>query len=208
MDDIKPVNTPYMGFWFRSRLEARYAVYFDALGIKYEYEKEGYSLGELGWYLPDFWLPQFNCWAEIKPINQWSTFCNDDFHLDNKVETIARSFRDNIAPIIVFGGIPTVGWNGMAYCYDMTDSSGGTYENQVGFDWCAMTAEAVLSFTDEDVRLLRGDRVLYTNGLMDTQWDYRCRDGLHRRTGSHFCYPIMKAANKAKSARFEHGGKA
>ena len=34
--------------------------------IKYEYEKEGYDLGELGWYLPDFWLPNHSYWIEIK----------------------------------------------------------------------------------------------------------------------------------------------
>ncbi len=51
---IKAIETIYNGYRFRSRLEARWAVFFDALGIKYEYEKEGYDLGELGWYLPDF----------------------------------------------------------------------------------------------------------------------------------------------------------
>jgi len=41
-------------------------VFFDALGIKWEYEKEGYDLGPAGWYLPDFWLPEQQCWVEIK----------------------------------------------------------------------------------------------------------------------------------------------
>lgn len=65
---IKPIETKYNGYRFRSRLEARWAVYFDALGIEYEYEKEGYNLGELGWYLPDFWLPQVQWFAEVKPL--------------------------------------------------------------------------------------------------------------------------------------------
>lgn len=63
---IKPIETNYRGFRFRSRIEARWAVFFDALGIKWEYEKEGYDLGEAGWYLPDFWLPQVDMWAEVK----------------------------------------------------------------------------------------------------------------------------------------------
>lgn len=54
---IKAIETRYAGYLFRSRLEARWAVFFDALGIKWEYEPEGYDLGEAGWYLPDFWLP-------------------------------------------------------------------------------------------------------------------------------------------------------
>lgn len=54
---IKAIETEYKGYRFRSRLEAKWALFFDKLGIAWEYEKEGYDLGEAGWYLPDFWLP-------------------------------------------------------------------------------------------------------------------------------------------------------
>lgn len=64
---IKPIETVYNGYRFRSGLEARWAVFFDTLGIKYEYEKEGFDLGDGIHYLPDFWLPQVNMWAEVKP---------------------------------------------------------------------------------------------------------------------------------------------
>ena len=63
---IKAIETSYRGCRFRSRLEARWAVFFDSLNILWEYEKEGYDLGELGWYLPDFWLPELKCWFEVK----------------------------------------------------------------------------------------------------------------------------------------------
>lgn len=53
----KPIQTLYNGYKFRSRLEARWAVFFDACNIKYLYEPEGYDLGKEGWYLPDFWVP-------------------------------------------------------------------------------------------------------------------------------------------------------
>ena len=78
---IKAIETYYNGYHFRSRLEARWAVFFDHLGVKYEYEKEGYDLGKAGWYLPDFWLPMHKKWSaaekhpgagywlEIKGIN-------------------------------------------------------------------------------------------------------------------------------------------
>lgn len=56
MGDIKPIETVYNGYRFRSRLEARWAVFFDALGIKYEYEPEGFDLGNGLYYLPDFLL--------------------------------------------------------------------------------------------------------------------------------------------------------
>lgn len=65
--EIKAIETVYNGYRFRSRLEARWAVFFDAMGIKWQYEAEGYDLGDLGWYLPDFWLPDHKWHAEVKP---------------------------------------------------------------------------------------------------------------------------------------------
>lgn len=51
---IKPIETIYEGYRFRSRLEARWAVFFNALGIEWKYENEGYDIENVGWYLPDF----------------------------------------------------------------------------------------------------------------------------------------------------------
>lgn len=63
----KALMTEYNGYRFRSRLEARWAVFFDALGIPYEYEPKDFYTEELGRYLPDFWLPEQRVWVEIKP---------------------------------------------------------------------------------------------------------------------------------------------
>lgn len=63
---IKAIETVYNGYRLRSRLEARWAVFFDTLGIEYQYEPEGFDLGNGIWYLPDFWLPGFELWVEIK----------------------------------------------------------------------------------------------------------------------------------------------
>lgn len=64
---IKPIQTRYKGFLFRSRLEARWAVLFDSLGLHWEYEKEGFSVdGEP--YLPDFWIEEWQSFVEIKPL--------------------------------------------------------------------------------------------------------------------------------------------
>lgn len=60
---VKP--TEYEGYTFRSRTEARWAVFFDALRIKWDYEPQGFEFGGKG-YLPDFWLPDLNKWVEIK----------------------------------------------------------------------------------------------------------------------------------------------
>ena len=55
---IKPIETYYNNNRFRSRLEARWAVFFDTLGIKYEYEPEGFKMSDGTLYLPDFYLPE------------------------------------------------------------------------------------------------------------------------------------------------------
>lgn len=66
---IKAIETIYKGYRFRSRLEARYAVFFDRLGIEWEYEFEGFILPNGSLYLPDFFLPTFNgsMFVEVKP---------------------------------------------------------------------------------------------------------------------------------------------
>jgi len=78
---IPAIETHYAGCRFRSRLEARWAVYFDVYEIKWEYEPEGYELPDGTLYLPDFWLPwtsEFRefadfpaagCWVEVKPVD-------------------------------------------------------------------------------------------------------------------------------------------
>lgn len=67
MLNIKPIETQYKSFRFRSRLEARWAVFLDALGLNWIYENEGYNLGVGNYYLPDFWLPDYGMFLEIKP---------------------------------------------------------------------------------------------------------------------------------------------
>jgi hypothetical protein len=56
MTELKAIQTEYKGYLFRSRLEARWAVFFDSLGVSWEYETEGYDLGDGLYYLPDFLL--------------------------------------------------------------------------------------------------------------------------------------------------------
>lgn len=53
---IKAIETAYQGYRFRSRLEARWAVFFNALGLRWQYEPEGFELPGGERYLPDFLL--------------------------------------------------------------------------------------------------------------------------------------------------------
>lgn len=65
---LKALETKYNGITFRSRMEARWAVFMDEMEIKYIYEPEGFELEPGLFYLPDFWLPQFKSYLEIKPV--------------------------------------------------------------------------------------------------------------------------------------------
>lgn len=51
---MTPIQTSYKGYLFRSRLEARWAVFFQGLGLDWEYEVEGFQLADGTMYLPDF----------------------------------------------------------------------------------------------------------------------------------------------------------
>lgn len=57
---------PIKGYRFRSRLEARWAVFFETLGVDYLYEPEGFCFDGIS-YLPDFYLPLVDCYLEVKP---------------------------------------------------------------------------------------------------------------------------------------------
>lgn len=67
---IQVLPTEYRGVRFRSRLEARWAVYFDMIGVPWQYEPEGYQLRN-GNYCPDFWCPKpCNFFIEVKPTEE------------------------------------------------------------------------------------------------------------------------------------------
>ena len=106
---IKPIETEYKGYRFRSRLEARWAVFFDAIGAEWEYEPDGFILSDGTKYLPDFLLHNVygrgasEIYVEIKGV-----LTDEDLH---KVELFSygngNGFgREAENPIIIFGKIP------------------------------------------------------------------------------------------------------
>jgi hypothetical protein len=88
---MKAIETVYKGYRFRSRLEARWAVFFDALGLQWEYEPQGFDLGKGRLYLPDFRVrypgrddprtprgdEAFDAWFEVKP--NLASISNDEW---------------------------------------------------------------------------------------------------------------------------------
>jgi len=59
-------STLYSGMWFRSRLEATWAAYFNTHDIRWEYEQRAFQFDDGTHYAPDFWLPESRAWFEVK----------------------------------------------------------------------------------------------------------------------------------------------
>lgn len=100
MQDFKPIETLYKGYRFRSRIEARWAVFFESLGAKWQYEPEGYSLRNEQWYLPDFYVEKFaDCpgYFEVKPDTVL-----EDLWIDN-AEFLSEKLDDDV---FILNGAP------------------------------------------------------------------------------------------------------
>lgn len=127
---FKVIPTLYKGCFFRSRLEARWAVFLDKAGIKWQYEVEGYQL-DSKWYLPDFYLPDWHCWLEIKGTK--------DYKAQLSCEELGRY---TIKPVLFAVGLPNNGFRPWAsrtdgvielFCYRTNDAGGGEY--WIECDW-------------------------------------------------------------------------
>lgn len=63
---FKAVPTEYKGIVFRSKLEARYAVGLDRLGVEWVYEGKAFASSDGTIYTPDFYLPALDLYFEVK----------------------------------------------------------------------------------------------------------------------------------------------
>lgn len=113
---IGAIPTGYHGIRFRSRTEARWAVFFDQLGVKWEHEPSGYELGGRIAYLPDFWLPEFGCFWEVKGIGGIG------------VEKASRLASVTERPVFLALGVPQPGCEVDVYFAEGCD---------LGYRWCA-----------------------------------------------------------------------
>lgn len=99
------IETVYKGYRFRSRLEARWAVFFDAAGVQWQYETQGYEVDGHK-YLPDFWLPEVRDWVEVKGDPDG---LRKDFHRMRAIlgrNSPLPGFADGSTGLIVLGDIP------------------------------------------------------------------------------------------------------
>lgn len=99
---LKPIETNYRGYRTRSRLEAKWMVFYDEVGLHFEYEPEGLIAGTTA-YLPDFRLPELELFVEAKPALitfEPTVAANRNVEAEAKAAAIARG---GSAIMVVYG---------------------------------------------------------------------------------------------------------
>lgn len=110
---IAAIPTVYRGRKYRSRLEARWAAFFDRLGIEHEYEPF-----DLGKWSPDFLLPEWHALVEVKPTTDFDhavfgkmrQACVERGLGDGEDPQVTSLILLSLAPRLVGGGRCQVGW--------------------------------------------------------------------------------------------------
>lgn len=151
---MQALQTRHNQHLFRSRLEARWAVFFEALSIPYLYEPEGFDLEEAGRYLPDFFLPgipsrnwpvdQKGIWVEIKP------YFPDKEYL-KKLEALVEHTHHKL--LLLCGGVSAVREQGLGFSefwWD-GDEEAGFVEWDDGMAWhkCYSCGQVKLDWGDQ-----------------------------------------------------------
>lgn len=203
--EIKAIETNYMGCRFRSRLEARWAVFFDALGWSWEYEKEGYVLGCYEGENPRPWLPDFEI---ITPSGQ---------HFYVEVKGDPDSFADGewLARFDFDGGPPGFQDCGWSDKYDKTSKPLLLLGDIPRFNGDNVTFYAPVIVHYKGVRGHLGK--LTASGVYtepDFYWDYIGGGGYGVKDFQILSYyqqtpdpAVNRALRAASGARFEHGEK-
>ena len=177
------IQTNYKGYHFRSRLEARWAVFFDAAGMKWEYEPEGFDVNGRA-YLPDFYLPEFGCYFEVKGTADYDLAFLQEFAYE-----IGRNL------VVAEGVIPDPDeWScgntvGLQVLH-------GTKAEEWPDEWID---DVVFGYKDMFLRCSSCDRIKLMNEVYSTMKDNcgACGDR-HARW-----MPLSDALEAARSARFE-----
>ena len=206
MTDIKAIETRYKGYRFRSRLEARWAVFFDALGLTWDYEPEGFET-DAGWYLPDFRLtidnPSDNpwVWVEVKPQKLNETEREKAFAVSSYTNAIVFELNqipepENIRPYGTYVGVRYYVGSHMKDVRSMwcTNDLIGFYEDQTQISPGTGNLPDALKF-DTD----------YWRNKYGNEHTYHFLNGMVRELQIGRGCSCTAAINAARSARFEHG---
>lgn len=187
---IQAIETRYAGHRFRSRLEARWAVFFDTLGIRWEYEPQGYLVGPGRMpYLPDFRLPDLNTWVEVKGSTE-------DLDLRLLHAAVLSGGLPSALGLLLLGPVPDVPDGHLTAHWMLCN-----YDEQV--------VEQPFGFSDSGE--YRNAGTDWISGAWPGEWEHipnlleaTTQPGPgcdYRDTGA----PVRRAYEAARSARFEHG---
>lgn len=203
----KAIETEYAGYRFRSRLEARWAVFFDAIGIKWKYELQGYESEDGARYLPDFYLPDDRIWVEVKGDP-------DGFRKDAQRMTSVLGansplpgFHDekNIlgdAALLVLSDIPS--HDSGIVIHPLITQRDGRLQRMWAFFAAFGSPTVVLSVMEHHAVItmfgIRGSGQM-ENNADSPGWDIAAH---HLPVLAH-CPKAREAYRKAKQSRFEHG---
>jgi hypothetical protein len=114
---IPAIETRYGGYRFRSRLEARWAVFFDHMHIAWQYEPQGFIVAGRP-YLPDFLLTECGTWVEVKGAE--SELDHDLMLAAAELLPEADCIREQGPRLLILGPIPApcadgdLGWIGLS----------------------------------------------------------------------------------------------
>jgi hypothetical protein len=200
---MQAIETAYDGYRFRSRLEARWAVFFNALGVRYEYEKQGYVLNGVA-YLPDFWLPHVGrtgIWVEIKGKEP----------TDAEVETCGQLCLESKAPVLIYSQdpywpVPACVW--MYFTMDEVLRDNRRLFKLIDAQTCQVRAIARDKEQDAAFTMTGLDPLVWGLGGSGSPDLYHVNDQavfsawVARRDEDH---RVAAAYQAARSARFEHG---
>jgi hypothetical protein len=199
---VKAIETRYKGYRFRSRLEARWAVFFDALGWEWRYEHQGY---EIGWGdTSRYWLPDFELmppngghyYVEVKGDKNY--FANDHFLIDVDFGGGPPEFYNRGtegSQILLLGDIPEPNYR-FYFAPSLFHSSG------VHVHWAGLSDRGIHSLCPSEQKWFI-DNFGYTS--VEYSLEKINNFQIFARTPSQDCRAINKAFRAARSARFEHG---
>jgi hypothetical protein len=212
--NLKAIQTFYKGYHFRSRLEARWAVFFDALGLKWEYEPEGFELPGGVWYLPDFRTTSptgLVNWYEVKPSGVTS---------DPKVTAANRPIVDLFGLDDTPGmGVHILSGDPLDHiCFDDTTQEFGCLSEGIRVcPRCGQIEVPEYSIYDMgeygfsfgcqqcDFDTPCGSGNPKEKGLLAKVEPYKGSLNVERAAFGRYLRKVHKAATMARRARFEHG---
>ena len=217
-NNIQAIETRYAGCHFRSRLEARWAVFFDHLNIAWQYEPEGF-IGHLDVpYLPDFYLPYMHACGGRISNGIYVEVKGTQTQLDNDSYKIGQCIDFEASPLsthglLILGDIPRASPGSVvthSFCY----WNKGVESMQMAFKMFRSPGEkgesAILArLPMHPSNRLEGNT---TSELPPECWVDACiwpamsfRRGTESLSWKESQPAILTAYEAARSARFEHG---